>query len=91
MDALVMKKESKFTTRENEVVHNLISRAKVTCQDQKDFKKEIKNMKHDLMLNEYTQEFFDSIIKPWRRKPPGSDTVYRGRVIIPYVKGISKN
>jgi hypothetical protein len=35
------------------VIHSLVSRAKATCQDQKDFKREIKNIKHDLMLNEY--------------------------------------
>jgi hypothetical protein len=36
-----------------EVVHSSISRAKVTCQDQKDFSKEIENIRHDVMLNEY--------------------------------------
>jgi hypothetical protein len=32
------------------VVHSLIKRAKVTCQDQKDFNNEIKNVRHDLIL-----------------------------------------
>jgi hypothetical protein len=35
------------------VVHSLISRAKVICQDEKDFDMEIKNLSHDLILNEY--------------------------------------
>jgi hypothetical protein len=34
-------------------VDSLISRAKVICQNQKDFNNEIKNMRHDLLLNEY--------------------------------------
>jgi hypothetical protein len=33
------------------VVHCLIKRAKVTCQDQNDFSNEIKNVRHDLMIN----------------------------------------
>jgi hypothetical protein len=45
------------------VVHGLISQAKVICHDQKDFNNEIKNIRHDRMLNEYPQEFGDSIIK----------------------------
>jgi hypothetical protein len=36
----------------SEVVHSLSSQAKVKCQDQKDFNKEMKNMRHDLLLNE---------------------------------------
>jgi hypothetical protein len=38
----------------------------VICLDQKDFNKEIENIRHDLMLNEYPQEFADSIMKPSR-------------------------
>jgi hypothetical protein len=34
------------------VVHSLVSRAKVICQDQKDFNNKIKNIRHDLTLNE---------------------------------------
>jgi hypothetical protein len=41
-------------------VYSLINRAKVMCQDHKDFKKEIKIIGHDLILNEYSQEFVDS-------------------------------
>jgi hypothetical protein len=41
------------TSRERAIVHSLISRTKVIVQDQKDFSKEIKNMSHDLLLNEY--------------------------------------
>jgi hypothetical protein len=69
------------------VVYSLISRAKITCQEQKDFRKEIKNIRHVLMLNEYPQEFVDSIMKPLRISHPSSDTIYQGTVIIPYVKG----
>jgi hypothetical protein len=35
------------------VIHSLSSRAKVICQDQKNFSNEINNIGHDLMLNEY--------------------------------------
>jgi hypothetical protein len=37
---------------ERKVVHNLISRAEVICQNLKYFNKEIKNMRYDLRLNE---------------------------------------
>jgi hypothetical protein len=46
------------------VAQSLLSRAKVICQDQKDFNNEIKNIRHDLMLNEYPEEFVDSVMKP---------------------------
>jgi hypothetical protein len=72
------------------VVHSLISPAKVIYQDQKDFSKEIKNMRHDLLLNEYPQEFVHSITKPSRSNHPSSDTIHQDTVIIPYVKGISE-
>jgi hypothetical protein len=35
------------------VVHILISPAKITCQDQKDFNNKIKNLRHDLILTEH--------------------------------------
>jgi hypothetical protein len=60
------------------------------CQDQKGFKKEIKNIKHDLMFNEYPKVLIDCIMKPPRSNRPSSDTIYQGTVIIPYVKGISE-
>jgi hypothetical protein len=41
------------------------------------------------MLNEYPQEFVDSVMKPSRISHP-SDTVYQDTVIIPYVKGVSE-
>jgi hypothetical protein len=34
------------------VIHNLTNTSGVICQDQKNFNKEIKNMRHDLILNE---------------------------------------
>jgi hypothetical protein len=71
------------------VVLSLISRAKVICQDQKDFNKEINNVRHDLILNEYPQEFVGYIMKESRSKRP-SDAVYQGTVIIPYVEDISE-
>jgi hypothetical protein len=48
--------------------------------DQKDFKKEIKNIRHGLMLTEYPQELAESIMKPSRSNRPSSDTmrVYLG-------------
>jgi hypothetical protein len=45
------------------VVHSLVSRAKVTCQDRKDFNKEIKIIRQDLIFNEHPQEFVESIMK----------------------------
>lgn len=72
------------------VVHSLVNRAKVICQDQKDFSKEIRNIRHDLMLSEYPKEFVDSVLKPSTRNRPSSDTTYRGTVVIPYVKGIAE-
>jgi hypothetical protein len=71
-------------------VHSLINRAKVICQNQKDFNNEIEAIRHDLMLNEYPKEFVDFVMKPSARDLPTSDTVYQGTVIIPYVKCISE-
>jgi hypothetical protein len=68
----------------------LISQAKVICQDRKDFNNEIKNIRHDLMLNEYPKEFVHSIIKPSRSNRPSLDIIFWGTVIIPYVKGKGK-
>jgi hypothetical protein len=39
------------------VVRSLFNRAKVICQNQKDFNNEIKNLRHDLMPSEYQKEF----------------------------------
>jgi hypothetical protein len=39
------------------VVHSLINRAKVVCQNQKDFGNEIQNVRYNVMLNEYPQDF----------------------------------
>jgi hypothetical protein len=71
------------------VVLSLISRAKIICQDQRDFNNEIKNIRHDLMLNAYPKEFVDSVMKPLRSNRPSSDTTCQETLIIPYVKGIS--
>jgi hypothetical protein len=68
------------------VIYN--SSTQAICQNQKGFNKDIKNLGHDLMFNEYPQEFVDSIMKPSRSNCP-SDSMYQGMVIIPYVKGIS--
>jgi hypothetical protein len=72
------------------VVHSLISRAKVLCQNHKSFNNEIKHIRHDLMLKECPQEFVDSVMKPWRSNRPSSDTVDQGTVIIPHVKCTSE-
>jgi hypothetical protein len=61
----------------------------VICQNQKNFNKEIKNIRHNLMLNKYTQESADSIMKPSRRNCPSSDTIHQSMIITPYVKSIS--
>jgi hypothetical protein len=58
------------------------------CQDQKGFDKEVKKIRHTMMLNEYPQEFVDSLMKPLRSNQLSSDTIYQGKVIIPYDKGI---
>jgi hypothetical protein len=71
------------------VIYSLIIQVKIICQDQKDFSKEIKNTRHDLMLNECPQESVDSIFKPSRSNSP-SDIVHQGMIIILCVKGISK-
>jgi hypothetical protein len=57
------------------VVHSFISRAKVICQDQNYFNKEIKDIRRDQMLSEYQQELVDSIMKPSRSKRPSSDSI----------------
>jgi hypothetical protein len=72
-------------------VHGLISQAKVICQEQKEFNNEIENVRHDLMLSEYPQEFVDSIMKPSRSNRPSPNTVHQGTVIFPHVKGMSEN
>jgi hypothetical protein len=72
------------------VIHILFSGAKVICQDQNDFNKEIKDIRYDLMLNECLQEFVDFIMKPSRSNCPSSDTIYQDTVIIPYVRGMSE-
>jgi hypothetical protein len=59
------------------------------CQKQKDFNKKIKNIKHDLMLNEYPQVLADCIMKPLRSNCP-SDTIYQGTIITPYGMGVSE-
>jgi hypothetical protein len=55
-----------------------------------DFNHEIKNIRHDLMLDEYPKECVASVMKPSTRNHLSSDTTYQGTVIIPYVKGISE-
>jgi hypothetical protein len=42
------------------------------------------------MLNEYSKEIVDSVVKPSVRYRPTSDTVYQGTIVISYVKGISE-
>lgn len=48
------------------------------------------NIRHGLLLNEYPQEFDESIMNPSRSNHPSSDTIYQNKLIIPNVKGISE-
>jgi hypothetical protein len=64
-------------SRRKEVVHSLIGRAKAMRQNKKIFNIEIKNISHDLMLNEYPQEFTDFMMKPSRSNRPFSVTIYK--------------
>jgi hypothetical protein len=50
----------------------------------------LRNIRHDLMLNEHPQELADSIMKPSRSKHSSSDKIYKGTVIISYIKNISE-
>jgi hypothetical protein len=59
------------------------------CQNVKDVNREIKNVKQDLMLNEYPQHFIDCAVKPRRSNCPSGGT-YHGMVITPYVWGVSE-
>jgi hypothetical protein len=72
------------------IVHSLVFQAKVIYQDQKDFNNKIKNIRHDLMLDVYSKEFADSVMKPSTRDCPSSDKIFQGTVNTPYVKGISE-
>jgi hypothetical protein len=56
------------------VVQNFVNRASVMCQNLKDFSREVKNVKQDVMLNEYPQHFIDSIVKPRRSNRPSVGT-----------------
>jgi hypothetical protein len=68
-------------------LHSLVSRAKVMCQNQKNFNK-LKTINHDLMISEYPKECVDFVMKTTVRNRCTSDTVYHGTVVIPYVKVI---
>jgi hypothetical protein len=64
-----------------------MSRPKVKCQ--KDLYKEIENIRQDLMLNEYPQEFVDFIIRKAMEKQPSFFRYdIQGHSRVPYVKGI---
>jgi hypothetical protein len=69
------------------VVHGLVNKAKVICQELKDLKKGIETIKQDLTFNGYLQHFINSIIISERNNCP-SDRVPYGSVVIPYVRGI---
>jgi hypothetical protein len=55
-----------------------------------DFYNEIKNISHDLMVNEYPKELVDSVMKPSARCRPSSERVCKGTVVILYVKDTSE-
>jgi hypothetical protein len=71
-------------------VHSFIGRVKVMYQHQEDFNKGIKMLRHDLMLNEYPQEFVDSIMKSLRSNHPSSDTIYQGMAMFSCATSISE-
>jgi hypothetical protein len=58
------------------IIQSLINRAKVICHDLKDCNREIRNIRHNLILKEYPQEFVDFIMKPGRSNRPSSDAIY---------------
>jgi hypothetical protein len=68
----------------------LVNRTKDTCQEQRDFEKEIKTIKHDMNLKGYLQHFINSIIKSGKNNQPSSDRIPHSSVVIPYVRGISE-
>jgi uncharacterized protein (UPF0335 family) len=72
------------------VVRSSIDRVKVICQNQKDFNREVKFIKHDLILNGYPQRLMDSIMKSRKNKNPSTDKVPHSTVVIPYIRGISE-
>jgi uncharacterized protein (UPF0335 family) len=72
------------------VVRSLIDRAKVICQNQKDFNKEVKIIKHDLTLNGYPQRVIDSVMKSRKNNNPSTGKVPQSTGEIPYVRGISE-
>jgi hypothetical protein len=106
LDVLVMKRGPKLAMKvyqkptdkksnhpyhvKNGVIHGLISRVKIICYDKKDFNKEINNIRYDLMLNKYPQQFVDSIMKPSRCNGPSSETIYQCTDFSPYFRDISK-
>jgi hypothetical protein len=53
-----------------------------SCQDQKDFNNEIKNVPHDLICNKFTQEFDGSTLKPSRSNRYSADNI-RGQCHYP--------
>lgn len=55
------------------------------------FNREIRNVGQDLMHNEYSQEFVDSIMKPGRSNFPPAHRIFHVIVIIPYVRVFPKN
>ena len=55
---------------------SLISRTKVICKAQKISTKEIKKIRHDLTLNEYTQKFVEYIIKLSKNNRPSSSSIF---------------
>jgi hypothetical protein len=68
----------------------LIDRAKVICQNQKIFNREVKIIKHDVTINGYVQRFIDSVMKSRKNNNPSTDKVAHSTVVIPYVRGTSE-
>jgi hypothetical protein len=55
---------------------------KVICQDQKDYNTELRNLRHDLMLNGDAQEFVDSLMRPSRSNRLSSAILPQGMAFL---------
>jgi hypothetical protein len=72
------------------IVQSLHRRASIICQEQEDILKEISNLRSDLQLRGYPDQFTDSVLTSRRNSRPEEEKKPLGSVIIPYMKGISE-
>jgi hypothetical protein len=73
-------------------MQSLYNRAATICQDWQDRLQEIDNLKWDLLLNGYPQQFINLALKNSNEisHPKKEDKKPLGFVFIPYVKGVSE-